>query len=182
MDKTLFHFINYQISNGFFDAIMPIISNKFIWIPIYILFIVLAIKKFKSKAWLPILFIFFAYLVTEQTCNLVKHTFKRQRPNQIKELYAIKRIEGGSGYSTPSAHAANHLAIAIVASTILGFSSFGHFLILLWAIIIGFSRIYNGVHFPSDIFIGFAVGGFISIALLILYDYIFNRLWNKETA
>lgn len=177
MDITLFHFLNDTISNAFLDKVMPIVSNKLTWIPLYALFVLIAIVKFKIQAWKPILAILITYLATENTSNLIKHSLKRKRPNQIEEVYAIKRVEGGSGYSTPSAHAANHMAIAVIVILVFNLKWPWQVLLYGWALLIGFSRIYNGVHFPSDVFIGFGLGGLIAILVYWIDGLVFKRTW-----
>jgi len=169
MDVSLFHLINDTISNAFLDEAMPIISNKFTWIPLYALFIIIALVKFKVQAWKPILAIVLTFALTDLASNGIKHSLKNKRPNQIKEIQSIKRVEGGSGYSTPSAHAANHFAIAVIVGLVLGLGWGWKLLLYIWAIVIGFSRIYNGVHFPSDVFIGFGLGGVIALLIFALY-------------
>lgn len=172
MDLELFHFLNNTISNSFLDEWMPVVSNKYVWIPLYVLFIVIAIVKYKAKSWLPIMALILAFAVTDLTSNAIKHALKNPRPNQVESLYAIKRVEGGSGYSTPSSHAANHMAIAIVAGSVLSLGWGWRFLLYAWAVLIGFSRIYNGVHFPSDVLLGFALGSLVAVVLNLLYSYI----------
>ncbi len=170
MDQEIFHFINYTMSNVVLDFLMPLVSNKWIWGPLYLIFIWIAYKKFKVQAWKPILFILLSYLLTELSSNAFKHLLKRQRPNQIEGMYAIKRVEGGSGYATPSAHAANHFAIALVVGVVLFLGKSWRILLLIWAVLIGFSRIYNGVHFPSDVLTGFALGGLIAFLLILVWQ------------
>jgi len=170
MDIALFHFINYDLSNGFFDWIMPLISNKWLWTPIYLLFIAVAIKKYKVQSWKPLLVIVLCYVTTEMASNAIKHTLKRTRPNNIESLHAVKRVGGGSGYSMPSAHAANHIALAIVVSFLLGLTTGWRVLLYVWAVLIGFSRIYNGLHFPSDVLIGWALGATIAFIFIVLYQ------------
>jgi len=168
MDIAIFHFINYQLSNGFFDWIMPYISNKWVWTPLYLLFIIVAIKKYKVQSWKPILGIVLCYVATEMSSNMVKHTLKRTRPNNIESIHAVKRVEGGSGFSMPSSHAANHMALAIVVGALLGLSKGWRLLLYFWAIVIGFSRIYNGLHFPSDVLVGWGLGALIALVFIIL--------------
>lgn len=170
MDVKLFHFLNDAISNSFLDQFMPIVSNKFTWIPLYLLFVIIAVLQFKKQSWKPIVAILVTFLVTELTCNLLKNSLKRKRPNNIESVMAIKRVEGGSGYSTPSAHAANHMAIAVVVCLLFRMHWFWKILIYCWAILIGFSRIYNGVHFPSDVLIGFGLGGVLALLVFWLYS------------
>jgi len=169
MDVALFHFINDTISNAFLDQVMPIISNKLTWIPLYALFIIVAVVKFKRQSWKVILAMIITFAITDLTSNAIKHSLKNKRPNQVEEIFAIKRVEGGSGYSTPSSHAANHMAIAVVVGLLLSLKWGWKLVLYAWAILIGFSRIYNGVHFPSDIFIGFGLGGLIAIIVYLLY-------------
>jgi undecaprenyl-diphosphatase len=121
-----------------------------------------------------------AFGLTDFVSNTIKHTLKNPRPNHVESLYSIKRVEGGSGYSTPSSHAANHMAIAICASAVLGLAWGWRLLLFAWAILIGFSRVYNGVHFPSDVLIGFALGGLIAMLCYFLYKKVNNRIYRSS--
>lgn len=182
MDLELFHLINNTISNSFFDEWMPIISNKLTWIPLYVLFVIIAVVKFKKRSWLPVLALIIAFGLTDLISNSIKKTLKNPRPNHVESLYSIKRVEGGSGYSTPSSHAANHMAIAICASAVLGLAWGWRLLLFAWAVLIGFSRIYNGVHFPSDVLIGFALGGVIALISFKIFQLLNQKLIARNKA
>lgn len=175
MDDQLFHLLNDIASNSFLDKVMPVVSNKLVWIPLYVLMVLIAILKFKKQSWKPVLVILITFLATELISNGLKHSFKKKRPNQIESVYAIKRVAGGSGYSLPSAHAANHMALAVIFGLVLGLKWGWKLLLYVWAIVIGFSRIYNGVHFPSDVIIGFGIGGLTALGIYTLYQLLAKR-------
>ena len=101
---------------------------------------------------------------TDQLGNFFKHGFKRPRPCQVAELdevirYVAKRC-GRYGYF--SAHAASSMATAVFVGLLLK-SKYYYlpFFMLAWAILIGYSRIYLGVHYPLDVITGMAIGGIL---------------------
>ena len=120
-----------------------------------------------------VLFIATLILVSDQTSNLFKASFKRLRPCHTDEIANLCRLVGnrcGGLYSYFSAHAANSVAIVVFFSLALKFKSkFIVYLLFIWAILVGYSRIYIGVHFPLDILTGMFFG--------IIYGLLFYKLF-----
>ena len=92
---------------------------------------------------------------------LIKESVERIRPcndNGFKKNVFL-RAPCGSGYSFTSSHAANHFAVATFLILVFGQRlKKWRFLLLFWAISIGFAQIYVGVHYPLDVLCGFAFG------------------------
>lgn len=161
-DTELFLFLN-RLGNTSWDSFWLIVTEKWSSIPLYILLLILIYKQFGFKT-TAITLVAIALMITctDQLGNLFKHGFKRPRPCQVEELdtlirYVAKRC-GRYGYF--SAHAASSMATAVFVSLL--FKSkyyYMPFLMLVWAILIGYSRIYLGVHYPLDVITGMAIGG-----------------------
>jgi undecaprenyl-diphosphatase len=110
------------------------------------------------------------------SAGVLKPTAARLRPSHrielAEDIHLHRQNDGtlykGGQYGFVSSHAANHMAIAIFVGGLLASASSSAILIALifWAIVIGISRIYLGVHFPSDVFFGWMLGGVIGIAVL----------------
>lgn len=168
LDYNVFHFINQNMQNNFFDAVIPVLRNKYTWIPIYIFIFIVLIKKYKFNAIYLILFLICCFGITD-FCNyqIFKPLFQRERPcyNTLLEVRLLLDSCGGK-WSFPSSHAANHAALSVGLLFIqISKNTILNCIIIFWAIIVGFAQIYVGVHYPSDIIVGFLVG--ISIAFLI---------------
>ena len=167
IDEYLFRLIN---SYGFelMDTIMRLVSNKFFWIPLYLYLIYLIYKNF-SKNFFKILFSIsiVIFLADFGSVHLFKEIFERPRPCHILE--DIRLVDGcGGPFGFISSHASNSFALAFFFGLI--FRNRQMFLLLFsWAIIIGFSRVYLGVHYPFDILGGIFWGLFVSLLIYKLY-------------
>lgn len=112
-------------------------------------------------------------LVTFIIGNLIlKNAFARTRPCDIDTAVALLIPHPGE-FSFPSGHSMNGMTAAV--TIFLNNKKIGIPAILL-AVIIGFSRLYHFVHFPTDVLAGFAIG---MLAALIV-DYIFKQIQKKK--
>ena len=166
IDVFFFRLIN---NNGFseIDQIMLLISGKLTWIPLYILIIYIIFKKFSNKfIWIIISLSLLIFLSDFGSVHLFKDVFERLRPcHQLERVRIVN--ECGGLYSFISSHASNSFAIAFFVSIIL--KNIRIFIFLFsWATIIGYSRVYLGVHFPFDIIGGMFWGLFVSLLTYML--------------
>jgi len=170
VDTNLFLFLNNQ-HNEFFDVIMSNISKKMIWLPLYIFVAFLLIKKYKLKIGL-ILLLFFGLLITlsdQTSVHLFKNVFQRLRPchnPEIQEFVHYLKLSG-SHYGFVSSHACNAFAFASLSLLLLENKLYTIF-IIIWALLVSYSRIYLGVHYPGDILGGALLGIFLSILIYII--------------
>jgi len=163
MDISLFYFINHGLQNRFFDFLMPIISEEsYFRLPLLVAWVCLIIwggRKGRMVALLSLLLFFFS----DEVGYLLKMLIRRPRPCQV--LPGVHLLQGCSrSYSFPSNHATNVFAIGT-------YLSYFYRWLLLPALIVcmgvGISRVYVGVHYPSDVG-GGAMVGLLCAALLIL--------------
>jgi membrane-associated phospholipid phosphatase len=173
IDQQLFHAINTGLSNVFFDWLMPILRNKYTWLPLYILIIAFAIKAYKLKGFYLILFFAATVGIADfGSSSILKPTFNRIRPCNDAAIQPtmISRIPCGSGKSFPSTHASDHFAIAIFLVTI--FYKKWKFIAptaIFWALSICFAQIYVGVHYPIDVTFGMLFGSLIGFLMAKLF-------------
>ena len=171
-DIKLFLAINKGMSNPFFDLICPLLRDKYLWVPFYTFLISFFLINFKRKGFVIILFAIFAVALSDQlTASIIKPLVHRIRPcNDYMLIEQINiLVNCGSGFSFPSAHAANHFGLSFYLIALFGAKR--KWIIpafIIWAAAISFSQIYVGVHYPLDIVGGILIGittGF-SMALL----------------
>ena len=166
LNQTLFYFINMSLANPVTDFVMPIVTSDMLLRIMYALAIVLLLWKGDAKVRWLVLFSGLALLIADQTAaGYLKPLLNRPRPCHVLEN--INLLVGcGGGKSLPSAHAANSFAQAALFGLYFRKVRYG-----LWAValLIAFSRVFVGVHYPGDIVAGAVLG--TAIGLLLGYAH-----------
>jgi len=140
IDQSLLLFLN-SFHNSFWDKVNVLWTSKEIWYPFYALLLYFIIKKYRRNSIYIIIILALAIAVSDQFSGLIKDLTQRLRPSHDPAL---------SGFS---AHAANSFTVA--AFTIFLFRNRWYsILIFTWAIVVSYTRIYLGLHFPLDILTG----------------------------
>ena len=170
-DKKLLIFLNSFTSN-FWDHVFWLISSKTIWVPIYAAIAFVIIKKQWKTGIITLLFIGVVILLCDQiSTEIFKHGIKRLRPTHDPVIGNLVDIVGnyrGGKYGFVSSHAANVFGLAIFTSLLFKMRYY-NYLIFTWAILVSYSRIYLGVHYPYDIIGGALVGLLIGWIMFKLY-------------
>ncbi len=188
-DEFFFLFFN-GLHTSFLDKFFYFITLIPVWIPLYLSIILLIIHQYKKKSWLIICTFIFTILCTDQTCNLVKHSVKRPRPSHTEALstqihlhqYPDGTYYYGGAYGFPSAHAANAMAFAVLVIFFLTKrKKILSVVFIIWALLLAYSRIYLGVHYPLDIVTGLILGCCWGLFWLYLYQRLFLKIFFKET-
>ncbi|HBB00107.1 MAG: phosphatase PAP2 family protein [Bacteroidetes bacterium GWD2_45_23] len=179
IDTQLFLYLN-SLHNAFFDPIMYWFSDKWIWIPMYALMAFFIIKHFKMNGVVIILTVGLVIVLCDQTASgLIKHLVMRLRPSHepsLAGLIHLSKAGAGGTYGFVSSHAANSFGLA----TFLYFVLDNRFKILkywlfTWAVLVSYSRIYNGVHYPGDVIVAAIIGCLIGWGMSKLFLYLENK-------
>lgn len=175
-DIELFLYLN-NLGNIQWDGFWMFMTNKFSAIPLYLLLLFLSYKQCGAKKTIVILLFIAALIgISDQTSNLFKYGFQRLRPchdESLEGLFRLAKESCGGLYSYFSAHAANSMAIAVFFGLLLRRSyKYLPLILIVWAAIVGYSRIYIGVHFPFDVFTGFFFGSMYAAILYRVFSLI----------
>ena len=170
LDAALFRFLNHSLSNPLFDWLMPVLSGNKFFAPMVAVAAALLVWRQRVKGALCVVFIALAVgLGDPLIINSIKHAVGRPRPF-VTQPDTITRVGRTESFSLPSAHAANMAAAAMVA--FLFFRRSWRFMVPL-AAGVAFSRVYNGVHYVSDVLIGATLGaGYAAVMVWAL-----DRCW-----
>ena len=160
------------------DNFWLILTEKWTSIPLYV-FLLFLIKN--KMGWVNcgifLLFVILFVFLSDQLSNISKDYFQRLRPCDTDLIdqgrYIAKRC-GKFGFF--SAHASSTFGLAIL----VGMAMKPHypkliFWLILWSVVISYSRIYIGVHYPTDLIVGWFVGSVLAISVFLLHQRVISR-------
>lgn len=177
-DRSLFSILN-GAHVAWLDPIMAFFSQTWVWIPLY-LGIVVALFYTRSGGTAGRSRVYFAlfslvaiglcFALCDQAGAWGKAYFERLRPCWDPQLSeTVHLLEGrGSRFGFPSNHAANCFGLAVLTALIFKKRLYT-ILMLLWAAVVAYSRIYVGKHFPLDVICGALLG--TAIGLLVAWVF-----------
>lgn len=183
LDLSVFRFINGTLSNPFFDVLMPFASGNKFFFPVLAVLGMLLLWKGGKRGWICLLMAVMILLPGDSLiCNTIKHAIARPRPfvalenvnqpmtrekNHPAQPPPVETPQTGSpanlpGHnSMPSSHAANWFAGMMIC--LVFYRRSWRFMLPL-ACLVSFSRVYNGVHYPSDVLAGAILGAGYAVA------------------
>ena len=178
IDQQLFSYLN-SLNNPTMDTVMEFISAKLSLLPFYIFLIGLVFYTFKKQSWLVIIAIALTVLLADQiSVQCFKNVFERLRPcHFLPDTHVVNKHCGGQ-FGFVSSHATNVFA---VASLFIGLFHNKYkwltIILLIWASIVSYSRVYLGVHYPLDIVCGAILGSLIGAIVFKLYSLVNNKIY-----
>lgn len=151
---------------------MYTLSGILIWVPLYLAILITIGVKYKRKFIIILLFIILAATLADQgSVQLFKNIFHRLRPCHEPSLEGLVHlVDGKCGglYGFVSSHATNSFNVALLSLLFIRRRWFA-ISIILWALTVGYSRIYLGVHYPGDVICGSILGALIGWGTYTLY-------------
>ena len=179
LDRRILFAVN-GCDNLMLNGMMATLTSGWFWIPLYLSLFYIVIKNNETMGQivLAVSGCLLAVVLAGGVDNLlVKAWIARLRPCNNPEIkYLINTIVwvGKEQYSFFSAHAANTFAIATFFSCLVRSRSL-NIALFLWAFTNGFTRIYLGVHYPSDVLVGTLWGIICGLVAYTSYHYIYFR-------
>ena len=177
LDTELFLFFN-----GFYvpwaARIVYYLSKGCVLTPLFLFIIYLIFKIYQKRGWIVFAIFSLTIALSDQTCNLLKNSVCRYRPSHTetlaKDIHLVEKPEGGlyygGKYGFPSAHASNTMALAFLVIFFLSKKKkWVMALAIAWSLLMAYSRIYLGVHYPLDILFGFVLGSCYALLMYFLY-------------
>jgi undecaprenyl-diphosphatase len=157
---------------------MHAISGRIIWVPLYLAILIYLGMKYKRKFLIILLFIILSAALADQISVCFKNFFQRLRPCHEPSLEGLVHIvngECGAMFSFVSSHATNSFNVALLSLLFIKNRWFTTG-IIIWAVVVGYSRIYLGVHYPGDVLCGSLLGALIGWSIYSLYVLTDNRI------
>ena len=156
--------------NLFLDGVMYLYSEKIVWLPFYLSLVYVIAKNF---SWRVALFIIVAlalvvFISDQVSAKLVRSWVDRYRPSHDENISSMVHIvfgKRGGQWSFPSSHAANAWGLAVFLILLFRKRWFS-LLMIVWALLMCYSRMYLGMHFFGDLLAGALIG---TIAALLVW-------------
>lgn len=184
IDHQLFTFLN-GLHAPWLDPIMYWFSHKLFWIPFYALLLAGVIYKYRKKAILIVVLTIAMVAATDQISRGFKYGVGRYRPCRTESAHLPKPHlldnHCGGKYGFFSSHAANTFGIAIFFGTLLiPVVRKAKWILLFWAAVVTYSRIYLGVHYPLDVTCGAICGWLIGSLFLKIYELLTPKVFTSS--
>jgi undecaprenyl-diphosphatase len=180
IDQSLLLFLN-SFHNAFWDKAVTIFTSIEIWIPFYLLIVYMIVKTYKRNSIYILILIGLSIAVSDQFANLIKNLVERLRPTQDPVLGSIVHnvYNRGGAFGFFSAHAANTFTLAIISAKLFK-NQIYTILIFTWAVLVSYTRIYIGLHYPGDLLAGWIWGFLAGLAFYQLMVIVQRRYFKAN--
>ncbi|MFD1139692.1 phosphatase PAP2 family protein [Larkinella insperata] len=177
LDTDLFLWLN-GLYAPWLDAVMIWATKRNTWIPFYVLLIGWLSFQYRKQAIGLVLTLVAAVALSDQTASaLLKPLTLRLRPCHEPALQKLIHpvLECGGTYGFASSHAANTFALSMALWLLVGRRFPGVKWLFGWALLVSYSRIYVGAHYPLDVLAGAGVGILMAVGCVVLYRRLSKR-------
>ncbi len=199
MDQALFHLINERWTHPVLDLFMAGISNVDIWKPLLVVaaLAVLVWGGFRGRAFVVCLLL--SLLIAEQVTGELKQIVDRRRPKQVQKVrmvelqranpeflrmfkkptirYSAQRDENRSGPSFPSGHTTDNTVIAMCSTLFYRRRGWLYWIV---AAAVGYSRVYLGAHWPSDVIGTVFLAAGETLLMIALLEWLWRRFVSRR--
>lgn len=156
------------------------------WLPLYLLMVILLVVKYRAKSWLIILCVLPLIVASDQIAShLLKPLVHRLRPSHepgLENLLRYLHDYRGGDYGFVSSHACNVFALAAYLScAVRSIPKWVVALLFIWASFVSYSRIYLGVHYPTDVLVAALIGIMLGWLISWLYARLSLKFFNSKT-
>jgi undecaprenyl-diphosphatase len=172
-DKSFLIFLN-NLGSQSWDGFWMVVTNKRTFIPMYLVLLYFMCKPLsKEGIFLLLISITFMIIFTDQITNLFKFTFERLRPCAQEGVLELIRQGECWGYGFFSGHSSNSMATAIFVGLMLRpLHKNLIYILIVWSVVVAYSRIYLGLHYPLDILCGLSFGAFAGYGFYRVFEEI----------
>jgi undecaprenyl-diphosphatase len=184
LDEEIFLFLN-GLHASWLDQPVFLISKTILWIPLYAFLLYVIYKEYGNESWIILIGLALTITLSDQiTTSLMKPFFARLRPSHDPDLQGMIHFVNdyrGSRFGFASSHAANTFGTATFLYMLMHTRRKGIFVLFFWALLVSYTRIYLGVHYPGDIIAGGIVGTLCAVVLYYITVYAINK-WKSTRA
>jgi undecaprenyl-diphosphatase len=178
VDRAIFLLINRTLQNPVFDQVMPALSNKWLGFVVVGVVIPCLFLRYGRRVWPVIAVAVLAVALSDLGAGLLKHAVQRIRPCHV--IADVHLLAGCTrSFAMPSNHASNMFAIAGVVGGVL---PAWRWVLLPVAGGVAYSRVYLGVHYPSDVLVGAFCGAVLGYGLVLLAKRVLPASWTMVPA
>lgn len=183
MDMQVLSLFNGS-DNIMLDQMVQILTSGLTWIPLYVMLFFVVMRNNETMGQIALVVgsaIFCVLFADGLVDGIIKQLAERWRPsNDPTFKYMVQVVDDIrlKGYSFCSAHAANTMSLAVFLSLLIR-SKMLTITLVIWSLINCWTRLYLGVHYPSDILCGMIIGIIVGILVYLLYYKIYLRISPK---
>lgn len=183
MDMQVLSLFNGS-DNIMLDQMVQILTSGLTWIPLYVMLFFVVMRNNETMGQIALVVgsaIFCVLFADGLVDGIIKQLAERWRPsNDPTFKYMVQVVDDIrlNGYSFCSAHAANTMSLAIFFSLLVR-SKLLTITLVIWSLINCWTRLYLGVHYPSDILCGMMIGIVVGILVYLLYYKLYLRISPK---
>lgn len=183
MDMQVLSLFNGS-DNIMLDQMVQILTSGLTWIPLYVMLFFVVMRNNETMGQIALVVgsaIFCVLFADGLVDGIIKQLAERWRPsNDPTFKYMVQVVDDirPKGYSFCSAHAANTMSLAVFFSLLIR-SKMLTITLVIWSLINCWTRLYLGVHYPSDILCGMIIGIIVGILVYLLYYKIYRRISPK---